>query len=148
MMIGLPGSGKSILAEKLLRQHPNYHLISTDAIRAQLFGDEAIQGPWLAIWEQIKQQFQQAVTDAAGAIYDATNAQRHHRRELIQLARESGFDQIRGIWIQTPVEQCLQRNLARSRQVPPEIILKMHRQLIDAPPCLMDGLDSLFWLQT
>lgn len=148
MMIGLPGSGKSILAQKLLRQYPDYHLISTDAIRAQLFGDEAIQGPWPAIWEQIKQQFQQAVTDAADAIYDATNAQRHHRRELIQLARESGFDQIRGIWIQTPVEQCLQRNSSRSRQVPPEIILKMHRQLIDAPPGLMDGLDSLFWLET
>lgn len=148
MMIGLPASGKSTLAQKLLRQYPDYHLISTDAIRAQLFGDEAIQGPWPAIWQQIEQQFQQAVTSGGGAIYDATNAQRRSRRELIQLARESGFHPIWGIWIQTPIEQCLQRNSGRSRQVPPEIILKMHRQLQDAPPQLMDGFDSLFWLQT
>ena len=147
-MIGLPGSGKSFLAQKLLRQHPDYHLISTDAIRAQLFGDEAIQGPWLAIWEQIQQQFQQAVTGGADAIYDATNAQRSPRRELIQLARSSGFDPIWGMWMQTPLEQCLQRNAKRDRLVPPEIILRMHRQLIDAPPCLADGFDRLLALQT
>ncbi|MGB3536512.1 MAG: AAA family ATPase [Microcoleaceae cyanobacterium] len=148
MMIGLPGSGKSFLAQQLLKLHPSYHLISTDAIRAQLFGHESIQGPWLAIFTQIKQQFQQAVTQTAGAIYDATNAQRRHRRDLIQLARESGFNPIIGIWVQTSVEQCLQRNQHRSRQVPQEIILKMHRQLCDAPPSLTDGLDRLLTRQT
>jgi predicted kinase len=147
-MIGLPGSGKSFLAEKLLRLYPHYHLISTDAIRAQLFGDASIQGPWLAIQGQIQRQFQQAVIQGVGAIYDATNAQRRHRRDLIQLARESGFNPITGIWMQTAVEQCLQRNSSRSRQVPPEIILKMHRQLCDAPPSLRDGLDSLLVPQT
>ena len=147
-MIGLPGSGKSLLAQKLLRQHPDYSLISTDAIRAQLFGDAAIQGPWLAIEEQIRLQFQQAVASSAGAIYDATNAQRHHRRELIQLARDSGFYPIWGMWIQTPLEQCLQRNSDRSRQVPAEIIRKMHRQLEDAPPRLSDGFDRLLAIQT
>lgn len=148
IMIGLPGSGKSLLAQKLLRQHPDYHLISTDAIRAQLFGDAAIQGPWLAIWQQIRLQFQQAVASSTGAIYDATNAQRHHRRELIQLAREVGFNPIWGMWIQTPLEQCLQRNSDRSRQVPADIILKMHRQLEDAPPHLSDGFDRLLAIQT
>jgi predicted kinase len=147
-MIGLPGSGKSFLAQQLLRLYPHYHLISTDAIRAQLFGDESIQGPWLGIQAQIQRQLQQAVTQGVGAIYDATNAQRHHRRDLIQLARESGFNPILGIWIQTTLQQCLQRNQQRFRQVPPEIILKMHRQLCDAPPSLRDGLDSLLISQT
>ncbi len=143
VIIGLPGSGKSFLAQQLLRFHPDYHLISTDAIRSQLFGDESLQGPWSAILHQIQQQFQQAVAQNSGAIYDATNAQRRHRRDLIQLAREVGFDPIFGLWIQTAVEQCLKQNQQRSRQVPQEIILAMHRQLCDAPPSLADGLNSL-----
>ncbi len=148
VMIGLPGSGKSFLAKQLLKLHPHYYLVSTDAIRAKLFGDESIQGPWLAILDQIKLQFQQAVTQATTAIYDATNAQRCDRQDLIQLAREIGFDPVIGIWMQTSIEQCLQRNQQRSRQVTQEIILKMHRQLCDAPPRLTDGLDSLLIVQT
>jgi len=39
------------LAQQLLAEDPRRQLISTDAIRSQLFGDEAIQGPWLLfIW--------------------------------------------------------------------------------------------------
>ena len=45
LLIGLPGSGKSSLAEQLVAQSPGSAIISTDAIRAQLFGDEGIQGP-------------------------------------------------------------------------------------------------------
>ncbi len=143
LMIGLPGSGKSFLAEKLLKRYPDYHLISTDAIRAQLFGNESIQGPWLLILQQIQHQFQQAILQASGAIYDATNAQRRHRRDMIQLARETGFHPILGLWVQTPVEHCLKRNQQRSRHVPEEIILKMHRQLSDAPPSVAEGFDRV-----
>ncbi len=143
LMIGLPGSGKSFFAHKLINHHPNYQLISTDAIRAQLFGDEAIQGPWLKVWTQIQQQFQQAVIQASDAIYDATNAQRSQRRQVVILAREMGFNPILGLWVDTPLELCLVRNQNRFRQVPEPVILRMHRQMLDAPPSLDDQLDSL-----
>lgn len=108
-------------------------LISTDGIRGQLFGSQALQGPWLLIWQEVERQFRQATSTANTAIFDATNAQRRHRREVIALARELGFTQIMGIWVDTPVWLCLARNKRRSRQVPEEIILRMHRQLRDAP---------------
>lgn len=146
LLIGLPGSGKSTLARQLIATWPQCYLISTDAIRAQLFGDEAIQGPWLQVWREVRSQFQQAATQAPAALYDATNAQRRHRREVIALAREVGFKYITALWLDLPLSLCLQRNQQRLRQVPEEVILHMNRQLTDAPPSLQEEFDSLIVL--
>jgi predicted kinase len=148
MMIGLPGSGKSFAAQQLHHYHLRSPLISTDRIREQLFGDEAIQGAWLRVWREIETQFRLAVTQiqqqqAPLAIYDATNAARRQRKEAIQLAKTVGFNHITGYWLDPPLKTCLQRNQQRHRQVPEEIIHKMHRQLTGAPPSLSDGLDRL-----
>ncbi|WP_071188406.1 AAA family ATPase [Trichormus sp. NMC-1] len=145
LLIGLPGSGKSTLAKQLLTESPQMQLISTDAIRGQLFGSEATQGAWLLIWGEIQRQFQQAIEADRGVIFDATNAKRCDRRKLIIQARNLGFTHITGIWVKTPVWLCLARNKRRIRQVPEEIILRMHRQLRDAPPSLEEGLDRLIY---
>lgn len=147
-LIGLPGSGKSTLAQQLVAEEQGRLLISTDAIRGQLFGDEAIQGQWPLIWQQLQRQFQQAVRaislgQATEAIYDATNAVRSHRQDAIALACETGFTYITGLWLDTPIWLCLARNRRRRRQVPDDAILRMHRHLRDAPPTLVDGLDDL-----
>ena len=145
LLIGLPGSGKSTLAKQLLTECPQMQLISTDAIRGQLFGSEAIQGPWLLIWRELEQQLQQAITADQEVIFDATNAQRKNRREVITLARDCGFSYIMGVWVKTPVWLCLSRNQRRIRQVPQDIILRMHRQLQDAPPSVEEGIDELIF---
>jgi predicted kinase len=143
LLIGLPGSGKSTLAKHLLVDCPKIHIISTDTIRGQLFGSEAVQGPWLVLWREVLRQFRETVAANNVAIYDATNAQRRQRREVIASAREIGFTHITGIWVDTPVWLCLARNKKRQRQVPEEVIFRMHRQLRDAPPSLEEGLDDL-----
>ena len=68
LLIGLPGSGKSTLAKQLLTECPQMQLISTDAIRGQLFGSEAIQGPWLLIWRELERQLQTAITADKGVV--------------------------------------------------------------------------------
>lgn len=151
LLIGLPGSGKSSLAQKLLSVEPKLKLISSDRIRKQLFGDEAIQGAWFLIWQQVQREFGQAHGEISqkivqAAIYDATNAQRRNRREAIAIARATGFTHITGLWVDTPVWLCLSRNRQRSRIVPEEVIFRMHRQLRDAPPSLNEGLDELIRL--
>lgn len=148
LLIGIPGSGKSTLARQLLLECQKRCLVSTDAIRAQLFGDEAIQGPWLLIQRELQRQLQQSIWQISqgkfqAAIYDATNAARQQRREAIELCREIGFTQITGLWLDIPVWLCLARNRRRDRQVPDEVIFAMHRQLRDTPPSLTDGLDCL-----
>ena len=147
LLIGLPGSRKSTLAKQLLTECPQMRLISTDVIRGQLFGLEAIQGPWLLIWREMERQLQQAITANQGVILDATHAQRKNRREVITLARDCGFSYIMGVWVKTPVWLCLARNQKRLRQVPEDIILRMHRQIRDAPPSLEEGIDELISFQ-
>ncbi len=143
LLIGLPGSGKSTLAKQLLRECPQMGLISTDAIRGQLFGSEAIQGAWPLIWRELKRQLERAMTADQKVIFDATNARRQNRREVIKLFRDCGFSQITGMWVRTPLWLCLARNQRRDRQVPEEVIFRMHRQLRDAPPSTEEGIDEL-----
>lgn len=150
-LIGLPGSGKSTIARSILATHADAVIISTDAIRAQLFGDDAIQGTWFKVWLEVRQQFQCAVQQtsrgqAPFAIYDATNAVRKQRRAAIALARKTGFTHITGIWLNVPLALCLERNQQRSRVVPEAVILRMHRRLLGAPPALEEGLDRLIEL--
>lgn len=146
LLIGLPGSGKSTLAQQLVKS--GHLLISTDAIRAQLFGDEAIQGSWLRVWSEVQRQFQQAVEqiaqdNAQSAIFDATNAVRRHRRQVIISARAAGFSRITGLWLDTALEVCLERNRNRDRQVPEDIVLRMHRCLMGAMPSVQEGMHDL-----
>jgi predicted kinase len=148
ILIGLPGSGKSTLARQWVLDLPGRSLISTDAIRAHLFGDETIQGPWPKIWREIERQFQQVVEQIAmgsvqSAIYDATNAVRRHRREIMSLAKAKGFNHLTGVWLDVPLEECLKRNRKRDRQVPEEAIHRMHRCLMGAPPNIQEGFDCL-----
>lgn len=153
LLIGLPGSGKSTLAARLLQDCPSRLLVSTDAIRAQLFGDEQIQGDWLLVWREVGRQLQVAAQSihagtATEAIYDATNVVRKQRRQAIALIREAGFTHVTGIWLNTPLRVCMQRNQARDRQVPQDVIDRMYRRLWGAPPATQEGLDELIELSS
>ncbi|MEY3404409.1 MAG: hypothetical protein RLZZ86_4031, partial [Cyanobacteriota bacterium] len=100
---------------------------------------------WPLIWQEIERQFQQAINLDQGVIFDATNTQRKNRREVITLARDFGSTHITGIWLRTPIWLCLARNQRRIRQVPEDIIFRMHRQIRDAPPSLEEGIDELIY---
>jgi predicted kinase len=136
LLIGLPGSGKSTLANQLLADCPQSQLISTDTIRGKLFGDEANQGCWMLVWQEVQRQFQLAASGNQTAIYDATNFTCCNRREIIDIALASGFSQIVRIWLQTPIWLCLARNKQRQRYVLEEIIFQMYHQLQGSPPII------------
>jgi len=147
LLIGLPGSGKSTLAAKLIQECPDRRLISTDVIRASLFGDAGVQGDWLLIWQEVDRQFRETTEQirqgaVSLAIYDATNVVRKQRRQAIALARDCGFTRITGLWLNTPLWLCIRRNQTRDRQVPKDIIYRMNRRLWGAPPARSDGFDE------
>lgn len=153
LLIGLPGSGKSTWARRFAWTKRSFLVVSTDQIRAQLYGDEAIQGDWLRIWHEVQVQFQYGVGEIQrvrleGVLYDATNTRRRSRREVIQAAREAGFERILAVWFDVPLACCLYRNRLRSRQVPADVICAMARQLAGAPPHCDEGFDALFQLTT
>lgn len=145
VMIGLPGSGKTTLAHRFA---PADRLVSTDAVRRELFGDEVIQGPWSQVEARVMTRLVQAqircqATPAQCAVYDATNVVRRQRCRFLRQAREIGFTTIYGCWLDYSLDLCLERNRLRSRQVPNAIVQRMHRCLAGAPPNLDDGFEGL-----
>ncbi len=145
ILIGLPGSGKSTWAHQFIVQCPRYRIVSTDTTRAQLYGDEAIQGSWHDVWRHIQQSLRASLETLEagqldGVIYDATNARRRHRRQFIQYLQRLGYGPLGAIWFDRPLSICLERNAQRHRQVPEAVICRMQRQLQGAPPDVAEGL--------
>jgi predicted kinase len=114
ILIACPSSGKSTLSGKLIGQNPNYQIVSTDKARAQLFGDESIQGNWPQVENEVFRQLKEHIDAGYSVIYDATNAKRPWRMELIQKIKQLSDIDIIGIHLKTPLDTCKLESTARS----------------------------------
>jgi predicted kinase len=136
LMIGPPASGKTTLARTLaplltLPGEPPALLLSTDAIRAEVFGDAAVQGPWIDIQQRLQQRLIEAIAAGIPVIIDATHARRPWRLALTQgLLLPAPVEWI-GWWLYTPLPTCLEWNRLRERQVPEAVIQEMAAALAD-----------------
>jgi predicted kinase len=130
LLIGPPASGKSTLAE-VLAERTGAIVLSTDAIRAELYGDAAVQGPWSEIETLFHQRLKDAVAAGQPVILDGTHSQRPWRLAILQVLKLPAPVQWIGWWLTTPLEQCLAWNQQRPRQVPEEVIRRQFAQLLD-----------------
>ena len=127
LLIGPPASGKTTLAHKLspLLRGPKGEpglVLSTDVIRAELFGDAAVQGPWPQIRERLQERLLEAVAADIPVIIDATHARRPWRLSYTQALGLPRPVEWIGWWLQTPVETCKEWALSRERLVPEAVI--------------------------
>ncbi|UKO99161.1 WYL domain-containing protein [Nostoc sp. UHCC 0870] len=140
-LIGVPGSGKSTFATELAKLG-NYRIVSTDAIRASLYGDANIQGEWTEIEKVATSEIVNTLAQGDGVIYDATNAKRVWRMDLLK--KLNGVDvQWMGWYLQTPIAICKAWNQQRTRQVPDIIIENMHKSLQEFPPIAAEGFATV-----
>jgi predicted kinase len=150
LLIGQPASGKSTLARSLAPLlsapgDPPAVVLSTDRIRQELFGDAAVQGPWIEIQQRLHQRIQEAVAAGIPVIVDATHARRAWRLALTQgLPLPRPVEWI-GWWLTTPLATSLEWNQRRERPVPVPVIQEMAAALADPHlgPCLAEGFAAL-----
>jgi len=131
LLIGPPASGKTTLAT-ILAELVGGRVLSTDAIRTELYGDAAIQGTWAEIERLYHQRIREAVADGVPVILDATHSQRPWRLAITQALELPSPVQWIGWWLTTPLEQCLACNESRERKVSAEVIQRMHGFLPEA----------------
>ena len=137
LLIGPPASGKTTLARALAplltgSGEPPAVVLSTDAIRAEVFGDAAVQGPWSAIEQVLHQRIRAAVTAGQPVIVDATHARRPWRLALTQALVLPAPVEWVGWWLFTPLATCLEWNQRRQRLVPEAVIKELAAALADA----------------
>lgn len=137
-LIGSPGSGKSIFAQQLIKLNPTARIVSTDAIRALLFGDESIQGDWSLVEQNVLSQIREAFNAGCPVIYDATNAKREWRQSILGQVSRSDVQWI-AWYLQTPLALCKAWNQQRQRQVPETVIEELYQALQDNPPQQSEG---------
>ena len=144
-LVGPPSSGKSTFARQLIQLNPTARIVSTDAIRALLFGDESIQGDWLLVEQMVLFQMQEAFDAGCPVIYDATNAKREWRQSILGQVSRINVQWI-AWYLQTPLSVCKAWNAKRQRQVPEKAIEEFFQALRDNPPQISEGFIAVYSL--
>lgn len=165
LMVGLPGSGKSTASGQY------GWLVSTDAIREQLFGDESCQfddrlledlkkkhPDWSSeqldrearttgtaqVFSRVNCEIQKALKDGRDVVLDATNLTRKSRKSMIR--RFKDLARFRAVVVDPDLEVVLKRNAERSRHVPEDVIYRMAGQF--QKPELDEGFDEIVEYET
>lgn len=136
VLVGLPGSGKSTWAAA-----QPITVLSSDAIRQLLADDVNNQHIHKEVFRTLRFLLRRRLElGAAATIIDATSLLPAHRKPWIKLAHSLGA-LAEAVYFDTPLEECLRRNAARSRVVPPEVITSLAAKL--CPPTLAEGFTTI-----
>lgn len=132
LTIGLPGSGKSTAAKRIVARFPGkVARVNRDDLRAMLRGELVWGDRDLEDQATLAQRAAIAALLRAGVhvIVDDTNLISEHRQELRQLARQCGARfRIIDRFLRVPVSVCIVRDAARTARVGQDVIHMMAEQ--------------------
>jgi predicted kinase len=158
LLKGLPASGKSTWAKKLIDDHPGkYKRISKDHLRSMLDNNK---------WSKSNEKFILTVRDTLillaleqgyHVLVDDTNLHPKHESAIRELVKGKAIVEIKD-FTDVPLEVCIERDRHRQDYVGEQVIRKMYRDfLIPKPPvitydvmlpdailCDLDGTLALF----
>lgn len=123
LLVGPSGSGKTTYANKYIAEHSNTIHLSSDKIRAELWGNEAIQGDNNEVFSLMQSRAIEALNNGQSVVYDSTNMTRKDRSYIISICPK--FVKIEAHVVWAPIETCIERDAARERTVGKEVIDRM-----------------------
>lgn len=139
VMVGLMGSGKSTVAEKISKKY-NATIHSSDDIRVEICGDVNNQARNKEVFALLHKRVKEDIKNNKNTIYDATNISKKCRKSVIELFKNIPCNKV-CVFIATPYEECLRRNNARDRKVPEFVIEKAYQSL--QVPSKEEGWDEI-----
>ena len=133
ILIGAAGSGKSTFAA---RHFGPSEILSSDALRAWISGDEANQHATNAAFGRLHRELDRRLRDRLLTVVDATNVERKARRALLARAAAAGVPSL-ALVLDLPPAVVLARNAGRSGRVVDEVVVRRHlgrlRSSLDGP---------------
>lgn len=125
--VGIVGTGKTTVAYKMANE--NDLILDSDAIRAELFGDEACQDNPSLVFATMEKRTIEALNSGRNVFYVACNIWSRKRINFIKAIKQKAPGTIFKCYIiECPIEVARERNSARSRVVPAYVIDKQLRQ--------------------
>ena len=134
MLVGLPGSGKSSVANKYGT------VFSSDAIREELSGDVNNQNINSEVFQTLHRRIKDCLKSGCDCVYDATNIKRKRRMAFLRELKHIECHKV-CIVKATPYEICLRRNWMRNRKIPDDVIAKMYMNW--QTPYYFEGWDEI-----
>lgn len=122
VLIGAAGAGKTTFASRHFKPS---EILSSDAYRALIAGDEADQRATRAAFRRLHRDLAARLDAGQLTVVDATNVEAPARRSLLRLAGSAGVDAV-AIVLDLPETVVLARNAARSGRVVDEAVVQRH----------------------
>ena len=138
VLVGLPASGKSTYAREVLSKEAIIY--SSDAIRKELFGNEACQANHKLVFSTLYTRAKQSLADGKNIVIDATSINKFERERVLSNFKDVNAYRV-AIYFDTPVELCYQRDEKRSRTVGREVIDKYVERF--EYPSMEEGFDEI-----
>ena len=124
---GLPGSGKSTKAEEFKRFYgESVEVVSTDAIREEVFGDIHTQEHNTEVFNIAYKRIKEFSETKEVVIFDATNTTMKSRKRIFNCGIDRKKNEIVCVIFSVPFKSCLENDLIREKRVGPGIIEKFY----------------------
>ena len=127
LLVGIPGSGKTTLATKLVEK--GFHCLNADSIREELYGNAAEQGDPQEVFAIFFERLDKAMGENLDIVVDNTNLNPKQSKPIIEHDQTAGYTDIQLWFLDVPLEVCQKRNAVRSRCVPEDIVANMYMEL-------------------
>jgi protein phosphatase len=138
LLVGAAGSGKSTLAGRLFAPD---EIVSSDALRAVVAGDEADQRASAVAFRILHQTLDRRLAAGLLTVVDATNGAAAHRWPITRRAVAAGLPKV-AIVLDLPPDVVHAQNAGRARIVDPEVIdrhLAAIRETVDNDRLQLEG---------
>ena len=150
MLIGCPASGKSTVANDIANHGTNIAIMSSDAIRKELYGSESVQNNPHRVFSIKNKRTESLLENHVSVVYDATNCTKRNRQRIlssVQKLNESENNIITvAIVMQTPLHECIERDNNRERKVTEKVITRYFNSL--EFPIKGEGFDNIYKCKT
>ena len=140
MMCGVSGSGKSTWAN-IYAEGYHAEVLSSDAIRAEVFGDENDQTHNSKVFDILHERVRSALTQGKDCVYDATNLNRKRRIAFLKSLKDIENLEKTIIICVAPFSECVARDEGRARTVGKEVIYRQISQF--EMPLYEEGWDAI-----
>lgn len=144
VMVGIPGSGKTTYAKKLLKEHPDWEYVSRDEVRYQYVTDkEHYFDHEYDVFKEFCNRVDMHLLNGKTVIADATHINKASRDKLINNLT-AHIDSKAAVVMNIPFEVCMERNSKREgiTRVPDDSMFNMFRKL-KVPNPLNENFDII-----